>query len=630
MVRRVSGMRIASKEVREKLSPIQAKLRLKPRVDGESYLGANVVVFNTRCPDTGDSVLQARCGVVRSDSDVPDVSYYALPVPSQLAQVLPTISRVLEALFDGVLRVTMTTPATGNRTLLSLERIPVSAEGKKAMYLSNAFPSAVVTDRLSPEELLSACAPVVAVQSAELIGVGVGVSSGVVSGTVCFTLDDVRACESAVFVSDAPSPEDAEAILASSGIVATFGGPASHASILARTHGIPCLVSAKLNRRLVPGERVTLDSYTGKLFAGHAEMQESPYLTVVSSVVANQTKQVRPFLAGNADTPDGIAKCAKAGIAGIGLLRLEHALHSDPSTLAAFTSALIAESFAPGKVHEAEKSFRASLTKFLGQCLSAAKGLDYVTVRLLDPPAHEFLSAQTIRKACANLGISDDSAGSILHSYQETNPMLGNRGVRLNLLHGGILRAQYVALFDALMKSGYAGQLRVMVPFVSVLGEYLSVVSVMKRYLRQQANSYPDGINERVTFGVMVETPAACLSSELLNSAEFISFGTNDLTQMTLGISRDDTVELLDEYAQSGWLADNPFTVLAAPVVSLMRTALAKLTKEIPISVCGEHATNPKNTETLLGLGCTCISVPPASIPVTVLALERYQDSRHC
>ena len=462
---------------------------------------------------------------------------------------------------------------------------------------------------------------------AVVVATGVAASPGATSGALCLDVDDVLDAadegRDAVLVCVETTPADEVGMRLAAGIVTARGGTASHAAVMARGWGIPAVVGVDGlevaedhavvgGHRIDRGAEVGLDGGTGEVFAGTLATGPSGSGADLSALEellswADEVRGERVGVWANVDRADDAALARSLGAEGVGLCRTEHLFLGDRLPLV--RQFLLAEDL------EAETAALNALAEVQRQDLAAVLATMAplpVTVRLLDAPLHEFLG--------------DDAPSE----WREHNPMLGTRGVRLAVLREGLYRMQVRALAAALADAADAGanpHARVMVPLVSTAEE----MALVGGWIRDEiASATLDGASLGVLpVGMMVETPrAALLAGDMARHAEFFSFGTNDLTQMVFGLSRDDAGQrLMGEYLERGLLAGDPFARLdegvVAPMVAAATRAGRLVRPDLPVSVCGEHGGDPASISLLVAAGVDHVSCSPYRVPVARLAVAQ-------
>jgi pyruvate,orthophosphate dikinase len=473
------------------------------------------------------------------------------------------------------------------------------------------------------------------------IATGIGASPGAGVGRAYF---DADACveaadrgELVVLVRQETTPDDIHGMQVAEAVLTSRGGLASHAAVVARGWGIPAVVGAEAlvvgedhlrvgDLVVKAGEVLSLDGATGEVWLGEravAEATEVPELDVVLAW-ADEVRGDRMAIRANADTAADAALARRLGAQGIGLCRTEHMFLAEDRLpvvrrmILADTPA--AEAAALDDLHAAQRADFAAI-------LTAMAGLP-VTVRLLDPPLHEFLpSVEELRVKAAGEGLSDDEHELLraAETWREHNPMLGVRGVRLGVLKPGLYAMQVRALLDAAAAVG-AATVEVMIPLTVSRAELATARAWVDAAVTAATT---DGRALDVSVGTMIETPrAALVAGELAREADFFSFGTNDLTQLTFGFSRDDVeARLVPAYLEQGLLPGNPFESLDVEGVGeLVAIAAARgraARPDIKLGVCGEHGGDPASIRTFVGLGLDYVSCSPYRVPMARLAVAQ-------
>ncbi|MEE2767687.1 MAG: putative PEP-binding protein [Actinomycetota bacterium] len=449
-------------------------------------------------------------------------------------------------------------------------------------------------------------------------GTGTAASPGAASGSVCLSseqvMDTADRDQAAILFCVETSPADEPAMRLADGIVTARGGMASHAAVVARGWGIPAVVGVDDlevgtdyvllgGHRLNPGDDVSIDGSTGEVLVGYAEVsvaEDIPELTTLLDW-ADEIRAGRVGVRANADTAVDAERARTFGAEGIGLCRTEHMFLGDRLPV---IQRFIAADGGPDEtdaLEELAKTQRADLASVI-----AAMTPHPVTVRLLDAPLHEF------------------SGGSVGAEWAEHNPMLGTRGVRLAVLREGLYRMQARAILGALADvraAGAAPHAEIMIPLVADPAELALV--------RSWVDEEVDASTESTLVGTMIETPRAALAAGLVAAhADFFSFGTNDLTQLVFGFSRDDIERrIMSRYLELGILDANPFETLDETVVSpLVASAIGAsraVRTGLQVGVCGEHGGDPKSIRLLVGAGVDYVSCSPFRVPVARLAVAQ-------
>ncbi len=470
---------------------------------------------------------------------------------------------------------------------------------------------------------------------------GLPASPGAASGEIVFDADEAVHLKSqghtVILARIETSPEDVQGMHAAAGILTTRGGMTSHAAVVARGMGRPCVAGVAaahidLEREtleasgvvLRKGDIVTIDGSSGKIIKGRVTMRQpdlSPdFATLMEWADGLRRMEVRA----NADTPADARHARDFGAEGIGLCRTEHMFFQD-NRIVAMREMILAET------KEARRTALAELLPEQRQDFMALfeimKGLP-VTIRLFDPPLHEFLPHEedAIADVAEAMGVEIARLKRRIAVLSEFNPMLGQRGARLLVAYPEIVDMQARAIFEAAIESGKELHDRVrpeiMVPLVATKRE----LDLIKERIAETARAVEKERETTLAFqvGSMVELPRACLvAGEIAESAEFFSFGTNDLTQTTFGLSRDDAGRFLGEYADKGIINHDPFMTLDAAVGELMEIGVERgraVRPDLKIGICGEHGGDPETIGFCEKIGLSYVSCSPYRVPVARLA----------
>jgi pyruvate,orthophosphate dikinase len=476
----------------------------------------------------------------------------------------------------------------------------------------------------------------------KVIATGLPASPGAASGEIVFSADEAEALKakdkSIILVRVETSPEDIHGMHAAEGILTTRGGMTSHAAVVARGMGKPCVSGAGALRvdyaagtmsvaghTFKAGDVITIDGSTGQVLAGRVPMIE-PALSGEFATLMGWADAVRKLgVRANADTPNDARVALKFGAEGIGLCRTEH-MFFDEGRIRAVREMILADD---------EKSRRAALAKLLPmqrtdfvELFEIMQGLP-VTIRLLDPPLHEFLphTDEEIAEVAAAMGADPKKLADRARELNEFNPMLGFRGCRLALAYPEIAEMQARAIFEAAVeaakRTGKPVVPEVMVPLIATKAE-LDLVKASIDAMAQ-AVARESGRSVKYQVGTMIELPRASLrAAEIAHSAEFFSFGTNDLTQTTYGISRDDAASFLGTYVSRGVLPSDPFVSIDREGVGeLMRIGVERGRKARPklkVGICGEHGGDPASVAFCHEIALDYVSCSPFRVPIARLA----------
>ena len=486
---------------------------------------------------------------------------------------------------------------------------------------------------------------------------GLGASPGAAVGRIYFTANDAAAAaergEAVVLVRNETSPEDVHGMLASEGILTARGGLVSHAAVVARGWGKPAVVGAEVLRlgdrqvtangiTLNEGDWVSLDGGAGIVVAGEVPLTAAKPPAAFDTVLswADAVRKGHLAVRANADTGEDAANARKLGAEGIGLCRTEHMFLGE-DRLPVVRRMILADT--PAEETEALEELRLVQREDFIAILAAMDGLP-VTVRLLDPPLHEFLpSTEELAHKEDTVGLNPEERRmyEAALSWRESNPMLGTRGVRLGVIKPGLYAMQVRALMEAARQRVADGGhpiVEIMIPLTVTRAELAlarswveeAVADVNQEPAPRASRGAKAGTTRRgkleVTIGTMIETPRAALrAAEIAEVADFFSFGTNDLTQMTFGFSRDDVEgRMMDAYLDLGLLPRNPFDVVDFDGVGeLVRlgTERGRSTKPgLKVGVCGEHGGDPQSIGLFYDAGLDYVSCSPFRVPVARLA----------
>ncbi|MGL5720243.1 MAG: pyruvate, phosphate dikinase, partial [Alphaproteobacteria bacterium] len=483
----------------------------------------------------------------------------------------------------------------------------------------------------------------VASQTLSLLGKGLPASPGAAVGRVVFTADACAALaeqgEPVILVREETSPEDIHGMTVAQGILTARGGMTSHAAVVARGMGRPCIVGAENLHidfstqtfsfggiKLKAGDMITFNGSTGEVFQGEGRLEKPKLDSGDFSAFMRWADGARRLrVRANAETPQDIATALHFGAEGIGLCRTEH-MFFETNRILAVREMILAES---------PEERKRSLQKILPMQREDFQGLFRlmgelpITVRLLDPPLHEFLprSEGEIEQLARSLQKSTTMVRQRVSELQEANPMLGHRGCRLGITSPEIYEMQVQALLEAslltIQQTGIPLNLEIMVPLVALTGEL--------RFLRERIEAVAQRVKATTqlplnySLGTMIELPRAALKADKIAMlADFISFGTNDLTQTTFGLSRDDAASFLEVYRQKGILDRDPFVSLdQSGVGELIALAVQKARAAKPnikLGICGEHGGDPKSIAYFEKIKLDYISCSPYRLPIARLA----------
>jgi pyruvate,orthophosphate dikinase len=475
----------------------------------------------------------------------------------------------------------------------------------------------------------------------EMLAKGLPASPGAASGQVVFQAEEAerRAADGVdvILVREETSPDDFSGMVAARGILTSRGGMTSHAAVVARGMGKPCVVGASdLDVDLVgttfqvgdltvnEGDWLTIDGTGGRVLQGKVPTVEPEMSDEFRRLMEWADARRRLKVRTNADTPNDASKAREFGAEGIGLCRTEH-MFFEGERIWPVREMILAEDEAARR--RALEKLRPIQREDFEGIFRAMDGYP-VTIRLLDPPLHEFLprGEEEIHNLAERLDVDLDHVRASLEKHRESNPMLGHRGVRLGMSHPEITEMQARAMFQAAVnvsKAGVKVRPEVMVPLVADVAE----LKRQEKLIRTTAQKVFEESGVEIPFlvGTMIELPRACLTAgDIAGVAEFFSFGTNDLTQTTFGISRDDAGTFLPLYVTDQILADDPFQVLDEPGVGrLVKLATQEgraARPDLKVGICGEHGGEPQSVTFFHKAGLDYVSCSPFRVPVARLA----------
>ena len=620
----------------------------------------------TRDPSTGERRFYGEFLVNAQGEDVVagirtplHIDEMAVRLPGAYEQLLDTQAR-LERHFRDMQDIEFTVERgtlyllqtrTGKRTTAAALRIALDMVDEELISQREAVL------RLQPNQLDQLLHRVIATSSqATPIATGLPASPGAASGVAVFDPDVAerrhQAGEQVILIREETTPEDFHGIVAARAVLTARGGMTSHAAVVARGMG-KCAIVGCAAMEILPDQRsmrvgthviaegdwLTLDGGTGRVFAGDLPTQpsevmrvingqqpaaEAPTYTGFAKLMGWADTHRRLKVRANADTPRDARVARNFGAEGIGLCRTEH-MFFEGDRITAMREMIVARD---------ESGRRRALDKLLPMQRADFEGIFEamdaypVTIRLLDPPLHEFLphGGEESSLLAASLNLSRQELTRIVSSLRETNPMLGHRGCRLGIVYPEITEMQARAIFEAAVRAARRGievHPEIMVPLVSDVTEFRHQRAIIERAAEQVMGV----MGERVPYliGTMIELPRAALTAdEIAVEADFFSFGTNDLTQTTFGLSRDDAGRFLPLYVERGLYHDDPFQVLDAKGVGkLIKWAVREgreVKADLKVGICGEHGGEPRSVAFCHTAGFDYVSCSPFRVPVARLA----------
>jgi len=506
--------------------------------------------------------------------------------------------------------------------------------------------------RVTPEQLDELLHPVidpVAEKQHKPLAKGLPAGPGAASGTAVFNSADAvrlkKEGKKVILVREETNPEDIDGMRAAEAILTARGGMTSHAALVARGWGKCCVVGCaalEINlskkeididgKAIKEGDWITLNGTKGLVYEGQLKMMDASSENEILNAFLKICDSIRTLkIRTNADTPEDARKARQFGAEGIGLFRTEHMFYGKGSEEPLFKLRKMIMS------RTLEERQRALLELFphvksdIKATLEAMEGLP-VTIRLLDPPLHEFVPHQEEQRdnLARSLNISLDELEKRADGLAESNPMMGHRGVRLGVTYPEVSEMQIRAILESaaeLLKEGKKVFPEIMIPVVCSVHELIDQLAIAKKVYAEVLVKFGMKKIDHM-FGTMIEIPrAALVADEIAEVASFFSFGTNDLTQMTFGFSRDDIGAFLEDYLQKGILPDDPFqTIDQEGVGELIKTGIdrgRKTRENLKVGICGEHGGDPRSIDFCYRVGMNYVSCSPFRVPIARLAAAR-------
>jgi len=605
----------------------------------------------TRDPSTGGKRFFAECLINAQGEDV--VAGIRTPLRiEELGKRLPDAYKELDSIYkrlekhykdmldieftvqEGKLYMLQT--RVGKRTAASALKIAIDMVKEKLIDKKTAIM------RIDPGQLDQLLHPTIDTKAqVAIVAKGLPASPGAAVGKVVFTAEDAERWaskgEKVILVRHETSPEDIGGMNAAQGILTARGGMTSHAAVVARGMGKCCVAGCgaiNINEEgkyfivdthvIKEGDFVTLNGTTGEVILGQVVLT-TPELTGDFTTIMKWVDEFRKIgVWANADTPKDARVAREFGAEGIGLCRTEH-MFFDPERIKAVREMILADD-TPGRKKALEKILPMQKGDFIG-IFTEMKGLP-VTIRLLDPPLHEFLpqTDDELKLLSEDMGVPFEKLKTRNNALREFNPMLGHRGCRLGITYPEIYEMQVQAIMEAaceLAKQKVKVIPEIMIPLVAHVNELKMMREMVIRVVDEVQKKY--NIKVPYTVGTMIEVARATITAdEIATQADFFSFGTNDLTQTTYGLSRDDGGRFLPYYVEKGILSDDPFiTIDQEGVGVLMKIGVEKgrkTKKNLKIGICGEHGGEPKSVEFCHKIGLNYVSCSPYRIPIAKLA----------
>ena len=608
----------------------------------------------TRSPVNGDNHVYGEFLVNAQGEDV--VAGIRTPKPiSEMAESFPevyedfmNIAKVLEQHYKDAQdmeftvernKLYMLQTRAGKRTAQSAVKIAVDMEREglidretAVMRIEPGQIDQLLHPRFDEEEL----------KGVSVIAKGLPASPGAVSGKIYFNALEAEAAvkkgEKAILVRETTSPEDLAGMIAAGGILTAKGGVTSHAAVVARQMGKCCVAGCSeilvsedkkelktKDKVYKEGDVISLDGYDGKVYEGEIHTVE-PNLSGDFGVIMSWADGIRSLkIRTNADKPEDALKALEFGAEGIGLCRTEH-MFFEENRIPAIRRMIVADT---------ENERREALDALLPYQKNDFKGIyevmkeNPVTIRLLDPPLHEFLphTDAEIRSLAEKIGVPYEKLVRRTDELHENNPMLGHRGCRLAISYPEIAEMQTRAIMEAAIEvseeKGYSIVPEIMIPLTSSDKEMAYIKDIVAKEAERCKEEKSSDI--KYVIGTMIETPRAALTAdEIAESAEFFSFGTNDMTQMTYGFSRDDTAKIIETYIEKNIFEEDIFRSIDEKGVGKLLDIAVKLGRQtrsdLKIGICGEHGGDPRSIEFCHKLGLNYVSCSPYRVPIARIA----------
>lgn len=608
----------------------------------------------TRSPVNGDNHVYGEFLVNAQGEDV--VAGIRTPKPiSEMAESFPevyedfmNIAKVLEQHYKDAQdmeftvernKLYMLQTRAGKRTAQSAVKIAVDMEREglidretAVMRIEPGQIDQLLHPRFDEEEL----------KGVSVIAKGLPASPGAVSGKIYFNALEAEAAvkkgEKAILVRETTSPEDLAGMIAAGGILTAKGGVTSHAAVVARQMGKCCVAGCSeilvsedkkelktKDKVYREGDVISLDGYDGKVYEGEIHTVE-PNLSGDFGVIMSWADGIRSLkIRTNADKPEDALKALEFGAEGIGLCRTEH-MFFEENRIPAIRRMIVADT---------ESERREALDALLPYQKNDFKGIyevmkeNPVTIRLLDPPLHEFLphTDAEIRSLADKIGVPYEKLVRRTDELHENNPMLGHRGCRLAISYPEIAEMQTRAIMEAAIEvseeKGYSIVPEIMIPLTSSAKEMAYIKDIVAKEAERCKEEKSSDI--KYVIGTMIETPRAALTAdEIAESAEFFSFGTNDMTQMTYGFSRDDTAKIIETYIEKNIFEEDIFRSIDEKGVGKLLDIAVKLGRQtrndLKIGICGEHGGDPRSIEFCHKLGLNYVSCSPYRVPIARIA----------
>lgn len=598
------------------------------------------VVAGIRTPCPINIVQKGKSELPSLQEEMPEIYAQLLSIRDRLERHFRDIQDIEFTIEQGRLFILQT--RAGKRTPLAAAKVAVDMVKEGLISKEKAI------RRVSPEVIETLLHPMIDTEAEfSVCATGLPASPGVATGQVVFSPEDAVEArpKSTILVRLETSPEDIAGMAVCEGIFTQRGGMTSHAAVVARGMGKPCVVGCesifinyekeefRVGSKVVKkGDTITIDGTTGNLILGDVP-KTRPSGTAEFRVLLGYADKIRRLgVMANADTPEAARTARELGAEGIGLTRTEH-MFFGKDRIKAVREMILADKQAD-RIKALSKLLPMQKEDFKG-IFREMDGLP-VIIRMLDPPLHEFIphEKEKMRELAREMGVPEEVIEAKVRSLSEVNPMLGHRGCRLGISYPEITQMQARAIFEAACevgKEGIEAIPEVMVPVLSEVKEFENQRSVIDRVAKEVMDEYDVKLDYKV--GTMIEIPRAALTAdEIAKSADFFSFGTNDLTQTTFGFSRDDIGKILPDYIAKGILKYDPFQRIDEQGVGdLIKMGIERGRKTRPdleIGICGEHGGDPHSVIFCHRVGMDYVSCSPYRVPIArlVAAQAKLQD----
>ncbi len=606
----------------------------------------------TRNPSTGENVVYGEYLLEAQGEDIvagiktpQKIETLKLKLPKIFDEFI-TITKKLEKIYKDMQDIEFTVEngklfilqtRNGKRAPQASLKIAVDLVKEKVITEKDAI---LMVDPSMLSQVLNGSFDEKELKNKEVIYKGIPGSAGVAVGKVAFCTEDIVSGEDWILVRVETSPEDIKGMNLAKGIVTVKGGATSHGAVVARGMGKCCIIGCeniKINEKkkkmviedlkINCGDIISIDGYNGNIYLGEIPLKKPELNEDMKTFMKWCTKIKRLDVRMNADTVSDIKNGKKFGAQGVGLCRTEHMFFEEQKIWAVREMILSKDNEERKK---ALKKLRILQKKDFYEIFTALEG-DLLNVRLLDPPFHEFLpkTSSDIEKLSKIMEISTKNVINRINELKEVNPMIGHRGCRLAVTFPEIYEMQSRSIIEAAIQceeEGIKVKLEIMIPFIGGISEFKYIKKLVVKEIEKVFKKKEKRIEYKL--GTMMELPRACLiADEIALESEFFSFGTNDLTQTTYGISRDDSTKFIEHYKEKDILKRDPFQSIDVRGVGklvVIATELGKkVNKSLKSGVCGEHGGDTKSIEFFDKINLDYISCSPFRVPIAIIASAR-------